>query len=192
MPNCPHGSTYRKPYTRKSDSGKTVKVKGSCRKTGPERKRVDLNKELESLLNKLRKYSSTKKEEKSVKCPKGYVKRSAYYRTGYSASDRRRVSPTIVRATCIKDSKKKSLLGKFPKGALTKFGYENIKNLSVEKRRRALKKAVKEYGYLPVIKKLNSVYVLTRSTNPRLAAKFKKDQEYVSKEYNKKILKDMK
>lgn len=191
--SCPRGSIYRKSYTRKS--GK--KVKASCIRSVSQsgRKRVAINRDIQALLSKLRKMASTK-SDKALKCPKGTIKRSAYYRSPYtrkSASGRRRrVSSTLVKATCVKDlgkkGKGKSLLGKLRKGDLKRFGYENVGSLSLDQRKRALKRAVSYYGHLPVIKKLNSIYVLTRNVNPKLAGKFKKDQMYVSREYNKKML----
>lgn len=195
--SCPRGSIYRKPYTRRSKTGKKVKVPGVCIRSvsASGRKRAELNKEIEALLKKIRKLS-TRKRDKELRCPKGFIKRSAYYRSAHTKRDRsgrrRRISGTLVPASCVRDvgrrGKGKSLVGKLRKGDLKKFGYENVDTLSVEERTKALKKAIRAYGYLPVIKKLNAVYVLTRGVNPKLAGKFKRDQQMVSREYNKKVL----
>lgn len=194
--SCPKGSIYRKPYTRKSGK-KSVKVKGSCIRSVSQsgRKRVVINREIQTLLSKLRSLVTTR-TDKTLRCPKGTIKRSAYYRSPYvgrfRSGGRRKVSSTIVKAACVKDvgkkGKGKSLVGKVRKGDLKRFGYENVGSLTSEQRKRALKRAVAYYGALPVIKKLNAIYVLTRNVNPKLAGKFKKDQQYVSKEYNKQIL----
>lgn len=49
------------------------------------------------------------------------------------------------------------------KGTLGKYGYKNVRSLSPEKRKRALRKAVKSLGKEKVIKKVNAVAVLNKN-----------------------------
>lgn len=191
--SCPRGSVYRKAHTKKTSSGKKTKVKASCSR----RRNTVLNKDVEALLKKILKSMSPKRpSRKSLKCPNGFIKRSAYTRRAYTKTDksgrRRKISSAKVPASCIRDlgrsGKGKKLFSKLKKGDLKRFGYQNIKSLTLEQRKRALKKAVNYYGYLPVIKKLNAVYVLTRSSDPKLASKIKRDQQMISREHNKRNL----
>ena len=63
------------------------------------------------------------------------------------------------------------------KGALRRHGYSVKK--SEEARHRALAKAIKEYGALSVYRKLNAQYVFRKRYDPRTAAIFKSDAEWV-------------
>lgn len=65
--------------------------------------------------------------------------------------------------------------------SLTKFNYK-IKD-NKEKRHRALKKAVKSYGYLPVMRRINVLYVFNKNKNPYIARKMTVDKEWLKKNY---------
>jgi hypothetical protein len=67
------------------------------------------------------------------------------------------------------------------KGALRKHGY-SVKKSEVA-RRRALASAIKEYGALSVYRKLNAQYVFRRNYDPKNAAKFKADAEWVKERF---------
>jgi len=106
-------------------------------------------------------------------CPRGYILRS-----GYTTKNN-----VVVRPTCVKDMGKKGkgpkLIPKLKKGLLTKYGYSSKE--TTQKRHSALKKAAKEYGAGNLVQKLNSIYVLNRGTNPKVAATFNKDKKWVMK-----------
>ncbi len=65
--------------------------------------------------------------------------------------------------------------------SLSKHGYSTTKSSS--ERHRSLSKAVKEYGYGPIMKKLNAVYVLNRNKNPKMADKMQSDKIWLRKTY---------
>lgn len=78
---------------------------------------------------------------------------------------------------------KKRLIKSTDKGDLRRFGYSSKK--SEIARHRALNKAVKAYGAVNVIQKLNAVCVLNRFRNPTVAIKFCEDKWWVQKNYLK-------
>jgi hypothetical protein len=67
------------------------------------------------------------------------------------------------------------------KGLLTRVGYSSSR--PPRTRRRAITRAVKKYGPLSTLRKLNAVRVLTRRRSPRKSRIFKDDVQYVQKKY---------
>ena len=65
------------------------------------------------------------------------------------------------------------------KGDLTKYGYKNVRTLSMKKRKDALDKAVKKYGRVTVIRKLGAIRALHYNKDRTLSDKFYKDLKYV-------------
>jgi hypothetical protein len=65
------------------------------------------------------------------------------------------------------------------KGSLKRYGYSV--HDSKEDRRKSLKKAVKKYGYSSLIKKLNYVKVLSKSTSPSNSKIYGQDIKYLQK-----------
>ena len=63
------------------------------------------------------------------------------------------------------------------KGALRKHGYSVKKSEAA--RHRALASAIKEHGALSVYRKLNAQYVFRKNYDPKNAARFKADAEWV-------------
>lgn len=76
---------------------------------------------------------------------------------------------------------RKNLIGPLKKGLMKKVGYSVSAKAST--RRRAVDKAVKKYGKLSTLRKLNAVAVYTRRTSPVKSRKFKSDVKYVQKKY---------
>ena len=72
-------------------------------------------------------------------------------------------------------------IGPLKKGLMKKVGYSVTAKAST--RRRAVDKAVKKYGKLSTLRKLNAVAVYTRRTSPVKSRKFKADVKYVQKKY---------
>jgi hypothetical protein len=64
---------------------------------------------------------------------------------------------------------------------MKKVGYSV--NAKASTRRRAVDKAVKKYGKLSTLRKLNAVAVYTRRTSPVKSRKFKSDVKYLQKKY---------
>lgn len=111
------------------------------------------------------------------KCPKGYISRFGY-------SYRKKSKKIKVRASCIKSRGLRSrgkrtsiVLPILKKGSLTKFGYSTRE--PENKRRSALRKALKVYGYSSLIKKLNAVKLLTRNTSPSNSRIYGSDIKYI-------------
>jgi len=67
------------------------------------------------------------------------------------------------------------------KGSLSKHGYSTKK--SEVARRRALKKAIKEYGALSVYRKLKAMQTLRKRTQPEAREVFASDAEYVRSQH---------
>lgn len=91
-----------------------------------------------------------------------------------------------TRYTGLYDSKPKmgarrTRIGPLKKGLMKKVGYNVTAKAST--RRRAVDKAVKKYGKLSTLRKLNAVAVYTRRTSPVKSRKFKSDVKYVQKKY---------
>ena len=120
-------------------------------------------------------------EMKTKRCPRGTIRRNAYTRTSSSGHK------THVPSACINDVglPGKGFQGEGPgigtleEGDLSRFGYEHVAKLSAKDRHNALTKAVKEYGYLTVFRKLNAVQVYTRHTSPESARIFLLDRNWV-------------
>lgn len=69
-------------------------------------------------------------------------------------------------------------------GSLTKYGYHLYKPLS--SRRRAIKKAIKEYGALSVFRKINALYVFNKNYNLIYAKNANVDKKYIRDNFMKK------
>ena len=65
--------------------------------------------------------------------------------------------------------------------ALTRFGYSM--NDNAMERRKALTRAVKKYGYLPVMRRVNVLYIYNKNLHPRLAAKMTADKIWLKNKY---------
>lgn len=76
---------------------------------------------------------------------------------------------------------RKNLIGPLKKGLMKKVGYSVTAKAST--RHRAVDRAVKKYGKLSTLRKLNAVAVYTRRTSPVKSRKFKSDVKYVQKKY---------
>jgi hypothetical protein len=112
----------------------------------------------------------------NLKCPKGQIVRNGYITK----------NGAVVGATCIKNVGKP---GKYEgehiylkPGLLTKYGYHLDENAN--KRRNALKKAVKEYGYGSTVKKVNILAVFDKHNNVKDANTARSDVEWLKKHRN--------
>ena len=121
-----------------------------------------------------------------MSCKRGYIERSGYYRRPYTRSDGVKVKGHHVGATCIKDRGEKGkgpkLIPKLQRGELKEFGYTLGERLAGE-RRKPLKKAIRKYSALSVMRKLNAVATLLKNTSPTKSARAKADSRWISREY---------
>jgi len=115
------------------------------------------------------------------RCSRGTIRRNSYTRK--SASGKKIYIPS----SCSKDvglpgkgfKGEGPGIGQLEEGELSTFGYEHVVNMSTADRHSALTKAVKEYGWLTVFRKLNAVYVLTKNTSPAASIIFLRDRNWV-------------
>ncbi len=119
-------------------------------------------------------------------CKKGQILRKNYSRKSSSRSkSKKRI---IVKATCIKDigSKghgKKILPKPNPANSLRKFGYKlEAPKLS---RHKALLKASKKLGNLPILKRVNLIRNYVPKDYPLNKSKLSDDVEFLKKLYKK-------
>lgn len=122
----------------------------------------------------------------AARCKKGEIERIGYTKkTG-----------TKVKAECIKD---RGLPGKTPESQkipfknlafeqddLGKYGYSDIIHKKASERRESLDDAIRQYGSVPVLRKVNVLEILNRNTNPKLATKFEMDKKWIERMYKRK------
>jgi hypothetical protein len=72
-------------------------------------------------------------------------------------------------------------IGSLKEGDLAKVGYKAT--LKAPTRRRAVDKAVKTYGKVSALRKLNAVAVYTKRRSPARSRTFKSDVRYIQKKY---------
>ena len=129
-------------------------------------------------------------------CPENYTLRKGYVRK-YSSTLRRQgytrivngkktqVFPTSrpvhIKSRCIK-SEVVTKIGPLRSGDLIKYGYQY--RLSPDRRRDALKDAIKEYGPLSTFRKLDAVAKLGVHKMPAAAKVFKSDRDWVRSHYS--------
>ena len=111
-----------------------------------------------------------------------------FFFSGGGLSKRLTKKKTLKKNTFKKNTFKKSVSQnnlKLKKGQLIKHGYVNVKKLTLAERKKAIDKAVKEYGRLTVIRKLNILRTLHKNKNPKLSKKHGVDMKYVQTKYKK-------
>ena len=69
------------------------------------------------------------------------------------------------------------------KGLMKAYGYHHIKNMTLEERKKSLKRAIRDRGYVDIIRHLSAVATLSKNSNPDFYQRVKKDQQLVSKWY---------
>lgn len=77
--------------------------------------------------------------------------------------------------------RRKARIGKLKPGLMKAVGYDA--SAPVTRRRAAVRRAVKKYGKLSTLRKLNAVAVYTRRRSPVKSRAFKSDVRYVQKKY---------
>jgi len=116
-------------------------------------------------------------------CPKGTFRRRAF-------TQKRNGKKIHVKSSCVQDrgapgrwQTVKGLLGIGPlkKGDLKEVGYDHTDDAAT--RHAAIDKAVKKFGRLSTLRKLNAVATYTKRTIPSRANTYKTDVHYVQKKY---------
>lgn len=74
---------------------------------------------------------------------------------------------------------RRSTIGKLRPGLLKAVGYSVTDRPT--RRHKAVNRAIKKYGRLSTLRKLNAVAVYTRRTSPAKSRTFKSDMKYVQK-----------
>jgi hypothetical protein len=74
-------------------------------------------------------------------------------------------------------------IGEMKEGLLTTVGYSAKKGKTV--RHRAIRKAVRKYGSLSTLRKLNAISILTKRTSKGRSSTFKADRNWVKKTFLK-------
>lgn len=74
-------------------------------------------------------------------------------------------------------------IGEMKEGLLTKVGYSAKKGKTA--RHKAIRKAVRKYGSLSTLRKLNAVATLTKRTSKTKSRTFKADRNWVKKNFLK-------
>ncbi len=121
----------------------------------------------------------TKKSYRTGKCPIGKIERVGYHKKGYTRKDGSKVKGSFVPKKCIKNlglpgkvAPAAKVIPPLHQGDLTSLGYHA--HLNENSRFKALKKAVKKYGYKSTISKINAIRNLSKS-NPELFKIYSQD-----------------
>lgn len=194
---CSKGSIKRRSYNAKRGS-KKVHVKAACIKATSYKgmKRSDSDKKKIARRNKSNKKISRK--YKKPKCDTNQIMRTGYSKKGYKRQtyvrkDGTPVKPSSVKRSevapaCILDKGKAGKGYRVPvilqKNDLKKFGYGNIKNITIEQRRNALARATMHYKKpLPIYRKLIYLSTLNKNTNPATSKKIRSDAKWLKENY---------
>ena len=112
----------------------------------------------------------------------GMIRRSAYHRKAYTREDGTHVKASYVPSSMIKDrgvpgkGPKVIKMDRPPKVDLAEHGYSMSKNS--DERHAAIRKAIKDYGALETLHKLNALRTLHKNDSAKYA-KLDKDVKYV-------------
>lgn len=201
MPNCPAGHIYRKGYARKTKSGHNVRVPGSCIRATSQAGTKRSVQDRKEIAKRAKVHAKVAKMFGSKRCPAGTVervgysrhatRRRSYDRTSRSGK-RTHLNATTVRAsvtgpTCIKatgNAAKTGHKGKqlfvLERGVLAKYGYHDVKSLTVRQRHIALKRALRD-GFKPLslMRRINAQRTLNKNKDKIAAAIFADDRDWI-------------
>jgi hypothetical protein len=180
--HCRSGFHHRKAYTIKRTR---TRVPASCiRKTTSARETHSafVSRVRGRMTRRLRGIRKTVRGPR--RCPSKTIRRNPYVRI-------RKGRRTFVPASCIPDvgAPGKGLasgapgIGPLRQGNLKRFGYSDVRAMSIGRRHLALATAVHKYGSLSVWRKLNAIYVYTRRSSPTSSSIFKADRDWIKATY---------
>lgn len=185
--SCSKGQKMRQGYTtsasKKVDRGCVVSQSSIGRKSSDNLKKYVLARE------KLQKEAKKRfSKEASKKCPPGYIMREGYKRESYKSHSKKgdfiKVKSSWTKPQCVKSQTGKSEKGEkiiviMEKDVLGKYGYDRIKSLSPNERRRALRKALNEIKPLSVYRRLVALSTLNKGKDKTLSKILKEDAEWI-------------
>jgi hypothetical protein len=104
-------------------------------------------------------------------------------------NSRRKRSRTLrVSRKSVRRVSRKSVRGGLSKIKLEKGSLPGYKlDLPIKERRKALERALKKNGYLPVMKKVNILSIFLRRSSPMKSARAEKDKKWIMKNFKGKI-----
>ena len=193
-PKCPSGRIYRQGYTRRRGNSR-VTVPGNCiRETSQSRQKRSVR-DRKYLAQRAKMYKTARRKfsrQTPKRCPTGRVLREGFYRQPTRRRSFKRSTGTQVPAstvagawvppTCVPsiNRQKKKRLFVLERNVLGKYGYHDVKNLTANERHEALDKALDDgIEPLPLLRRVNALYVLNKNQDPTLAQKFKQDVNYI-------------
>ncbi len=124
-------------------------------------------------------HSKAREKFGTPKCKKGEILREGYLKKN---SKSKSGSKSWIRPTCIQSRTGKphgKQLFVLEKGVLSKYGYENVKNMSRQKRHIALNKVLKKSTSLSLFRRLNALAILNKDQDPGLSKIFKDDANWI-------------
>ncbi len=201
---CPIGFIRRKAYSRRTSTGKTIKVGSNCIEALSQsgEKRSDIDKEIIGRRKRIHKMARTKFG--SPKCSKGEIIREGYKRASHKRSSYTKRSGSKIKATSVKGSwtapicikavgnratnpnqPKQTQLFVLEKDMLHPFGYHNIISMTQYQRHHALNMAGKS-GLKPlsIYRRLIALSTLHKNTNPEIHDILLADAKWFSSVFN--------
>lgn len=184
---CPPGQIMRRGYSRTTPNGRRVNVKSGCITSTSylgDVKRSDIDRRYIASRRRNQESAARKLGSRGSKarCPPGMIARAPFQRRSFRRQSGSRVRSSLVKSGCVRspNRQKKPTLFHLDRGTLEQYGYgPDVASMSVQARRSALRKAVKDIPPLSVFRKLNAIYLVNRRTNPRVARIFNEDKEFV-------------
>ena len=183
---CPSGYIIRRGYTRKNKkNGKKTKVAARCIKNlgmGPGKRKDWIDK-----LEKQKKQNILELKRKGyyndiTKCTEDEILREGYIMRRKKTKKKIYVGPKCIKDRCnpgkYSEQKETNGIGPLKKGILSQFGYSDVKNKDIKKRRKSLKMAINKYSPLIIFRKLNALAIYNKN-NKSVAKIFKEDKEWV-------------
>lgn len=188
MHTCKKGEIWRVGYTRKTSKKKSKKSKKGIKKVhvvGKCIKATSQTGEKTSVIT--RQYLDERKRLQKLarekfgtpKCKKDELVKEGYLRKSKSGS-KKWIKPTCVPARGRITKRDRTIY--IEPGRLSKYGYDDVEQISDLARHKALKLAMKR-GEKPlsVSRRLNALATLTKNTNPKLSGLFKDDSEWIKR-----------
>lgn len=175
---CKKGEIWRVGYTRtpSKKSSKKIHVKGKCiSATSQSGEKASVT--TKKILTKKKQQHEMAREKFGIpSCPKGQIVKEGYKKQSKNGKS------TWIAPTCIKSNTvlKREPLFYVEPDRLSKYGYSAIEHKTDTARHTAINKALRA-GEKPlsVSRRLNAIATLTKNTNPKLSAIFKKDSEWI-------------
>jgi hypothetical protein len=162
-------------YGRKKSGG--CKKKPGPKKSGGCKKKPGPKKSRRKSSKYGRKKKPGRKKSRRKSCKYGRKKSGGCKKKPGPKKSRRKKSPSKSR----RKSRSNVRIKITSPGSLTKYGYRM--NKSAESRRRALRKAVRAYGYSKTMSKVNLLYIYNKNKNKSIARKASADKKWLIRTY---------